>query len=302
MPGWIPGFVLIEETRRDKILVNTTSVALKQRLHKPRSGIGVFEGLSFCILAIFLMMALFPSLIAPYDPLEQNIANRLKYPSIQHYFGTDELGRDILSRCIYGTRTSVSTAIIAVVFSLFFGVSTGLFSGYLGGILDEFLSRANDLLISFPGIIIAMALIAITGQNPFAVAMVIGIVNMPVVFRVTRAVALKVRALPYVDAVRSAGASKLYIMFLTILPNCRSDIFVQALLIASRAIIVEASLSFLGLGVPPPAPSWGSMLSKGRNYLYQMFWYGVFPGLFILVLVLSLQFISRYLQRIITVK
>ena len=254
------------------------------------------------MLVIFLMMALFPSLIAPYDPLEQNIANRLKYPSPQHYFGTDELGRDILSRCIYGARTSVSTAIIAVVFSLFFGVSTGLLSGYLGGILDEFLSRANDLLVSFPGIIIAMALIAITGQNPFAVAMVIGIVNMPVVFRVTRAVTLKVRTLPYVDAVRSAGASPLYIMFLTILPNCRSEIFVQALLIASRAIIVEASLSFLGLGVPPPAPSWGSMLSKGRNYLYQMFWYGVFPGLFILVLVLSLQFMSRYLQRVITVK
>ena len=271
-------------------------------MHKQRNRIGVFEGLSFCILVIFLMMALFPSFLAPYDPLEQNIVNRLKYPSAQHYFGTDELGRDILSRCIYGARTSVSTATIAVVFSLVIGVSTGLVSGYLGGILDELLSRANDLLISFPGIIIAMALIAITGQNPFAVAMVIGIVNMPVVFRVTRAVALKVRTLPYVDAVRSAGASPLYIMFLTILPNCKSEIFVQALLIASRAIIVEASLSFLGLGVPPPAPSWGSMLSKGRNYLYQMFWYGVFPGLFILVLVLSLQFISRYLQKVITVK
>jgi peptide/nickel transport system permease protein len=178
------------------------------------------------------------------------------------------------------------------------GVTTGLFSGYTGGRIDELFSRANDILLSFPGIIIAMALIAITGRNFVAVALVIGLVSAPPLFRVTRAVALKVRVLPYVDAVRSAGASKLYLMFVTVLPNCSTEIFIQALLIATRAIIVESSLSFLGLGIPPPAPSWGAMLSTGRSYLYQMFWYGVFPGIFIVLLVLSLQFVSRYVQRV----
>ena len=143
-----------------------------------------------------------------------------------------------------------------------------------------------------------MALIAVTGQNPISVALVIGLVDTPIIFRVTRAVTLQVKVLPYVDAVKSAGASKYYIMFKTVLPNCSTEIFVQALLIATRAIIIESSLSFLGLGIPPPSPSWGSMLSIGRSYLYRMVWYGIMPGIFIMMLVISLQFVSKYIQRI----
>ena len=256
-----------------------------------------FELFSFFILVLYLMISLAPGLFVSKDPLAQNVMERLAYPSIQNLFGTDELGRDIFARCMYATRISVVTAAIAVMVSLLIGVYAGLASGYVGGRFDEVLSRANDLLVSFPGIIIAMALIAVTGQNMMAVALVIGIVNTPDVFRVTRTTAFRVRDLPYVDAVRSAGAGNLYIMFRTILPNCGSEIFVQALMIASRAIIIEASLSFLGLGTPPPSPTWGSMLSTSRSYLYQNPLYGAFPGLFIVFLVLSIQFTARYVQR-----
>ena len=278
--------------------VAASSLKRGEKSTRRRDRVRIPEIIGFVVLFLYLLMTMAPGLLSTHDPLEQSIPDRFQYPSEKHWFGTDELGRDLYSRCIYGARTSVATAFIAVMFSLILGVITGLFSGYTGGRVDELLARANDILLSFPGIIIAMALIALTGRKPIAVALVIGLVNTPSIFRVTRAVALQVRVLPYVDAVRSAGASRLYIMFKTVLPNCTTEIFVQALLIATRAIIVEASLSFLGLGIPPPAPSWGAMLNTGRSYLYQMFWYGIIPGVFIMMLVLSLQFVSRYLKRV----
>ncbi len=255
------------------------------------------EWIGFLVLLAYLLMTLIPGALATHDPIEQDIINRLAFPSAEHWFGTDELGRDLFSRCIHGARTSIRTAAIAVLFSMVVGATGGLFSGYVGGRLDELLARANDILVSFPGIIIAMALIAVTGRNPIALALVIGLVNTPAIFRVTRAVALQVRVLPYVDAARSAGASNLYVMFRTVLPNCTTEVFIQALLIATRAIITESSLSFLGLGIPPPAPSWGAMLNTGRSYLKRMVWYGVIPGLFLMGLILALQFVSRYLRR-----
>lgn len=269
---------------------------------KKRRGMGLAEWVSLGLLVLYLVLALFPNQIAPYDPIEQNISNRLQYPSAEHWFGTDELGRDIFSRIIFGTRVSLGTAVVAVLVSLIFGVPVGLVSGYVGGHLDEVLSRATDILLAFPAILVAMTIIAITGQNPIVVAGVIGIVAIPAFVRITRAIALKLRGLPYVDAVRSAGASNLYIMFFTILPNTVNEIYIQALLIASRAIIIEAGLSFLGLGIPPPAPSWGSMLNQGRNFLHQMPWYGVFPGIFIVALVLSFQLLSNSMQRTLKVK
>lgn len=272
---------------------------MRLRLFSGEDRIGVLEVVGALVLLAFLAMAIVPGQIAPYDPLQQDIPNRLEMPTWEHLFGTDEAGRDIFSRSVYGARTSLTVALIAVITSVVVGVSLGLFSGYNGGWMDRVLGRANDLLVSFPGLIIAMALIAVIGQNFVAIGFVVGLVRIPQMFRVTRAIALKVKNLPYVDAVRSSGASSWYIMFRTILPNCSSEIFVQALLVASRAIVVEASLSFLGLGVPPPAPSWGAMLATGRNYLYQMVWYGIFPGLFIVLLVLSIQYVSRYLQRVV---
>ncbi|MBV7332720.1 ABC transporter permease [Chloroflexi bacterium TSY] len=267
------------------------------QIREKGGGLGVSGWLSVSLLTIFLLLALLPEQIAPYDPVEQDVPNRLQYPSVEHLFGTDELGRDIFSRVVHGAKTSLTTAIIAVLVSLLLGVPIGLVSGYAGGRVDEILSRATDILLAFPGILVAMTIIAITGRNPIMVATAIGIVATPAFVRVTRAIALTIKAHPYVDAVRSAGASDFYIMFLTILPNAFNEIYVQALLIASRAIIIAASLSFLGLGIPPPAPSWGGMLNQSRNYLHQMPWYGVFPGLFIALLVLAFQLLSNSLQQ-----
>ena len=269
---------------------------------KRASILGLAGWVSLGLLVVFLVLAIIPDRIAPFDPIEQDIPNRLQYPSAEHLFGTDEFGRDIFSRVVHGARNSLATAVIAVLVSLLVGVPVGLVSGYMGGRVDEVLSRATDILLAFPGILIAMTIIAITGRNPIMVAVAIGIVATPAFVRVTRAIALKIRGLPYVDAVRSAGASDFYIMFSTILPNSFNEIYIQALLIASRAIIIAAALSFLGLGIPPPAPSWGGMLNQSRNYLHQMPWYGVFPGVFIVLLVLALQLLSNSLQKAFKVK
>lgn len=255
-----------------------------------------FNIIGILILIVYVFIAVFPHLFTVHDPLEQNIANRLASPSSENIFGTDELGRDILSRCIYGTKSSLIVAVIAVIISTTLGVLFGLVSGYSRGLLDSFLSRTFDILVSFPAIIIALTMITIVGQNVLAVAFVIGIVNIPSFFRVTRAITMKVNNLAYVDAVRTFGSSKAYLLFRTILPNCYSEILVQILMVGSRAIIVEASLSFLGLGMPPPAPSWGGMLSLGRNYMYQNVWYSIVPGLFIVLLVLSIQFTANYIK------
>jgi ABC-type dipeptide/oligopeptide/nickel transport system permease subunit len=252
---------------------------------------------SVAVLGVFVVLALLPGVVARADPLAQDIQGRLRHPSPAHWFGTDELGRDLFSRIVHGARISLGTALIAVALSLAAGVPLGLASGVLGGALDELISRATDIVLALPAILVAMTIIAIAGRNPLMVAVVIGIVYTPALIRITRAVSLKIRDLPYVAAVRTAGASTVYVMFRTILPNSINEIFVQSLLTASQAIVIEASLSFLGLGLAPPAPSWGAMLQVGRSYLHAMPWYGVFPGLCIVGLVLSLQMLAGDVRR-----
>ncbi len=255
-----------------------------------------FELAGLVVLAFYVLIAIVPGAFTNQDPLDQNISSRLASPGNEHIFGTDELGRDIYTRCIYGARSSLLVAVMAVLISTTIGVALGLVSGYSEGAVDNFLSRANEILISFPAIIIALGLVTVVGQNVLAIAFVIGLVNTPSFFRVTRAITMQVKNLAYVDAVKTFGASTRYLLVKTILPNSYNEILVQVLLIASRAVIVEASLSFLGLGVPPPAPSWGGMLRVGRNFMYQNVWYSIFPGVFIVLLVLAIQFTARYVR------
>jgi peptide/nickel transport system permease protein len=264
---------------------------------EPSAPVPPGRAVSLATLVVFVLLAAVPGLIAHADPLAQDIPNRLQAPSRAHLFGTDELGRDLFSRIVHGARISLGTASIAVLLSLAVGVPLGLASGHLGGLFDEVVSRGTDVILALPAILVAMTIIAITGRNPFMVAVVIGIVYTPALIRITRAVALRIRNLPYVAAVRAAGASSGYIMYRTILPNSVNEIFVQTLLIGSHAIVIEASLSFLGLGLAPPAPSWGAMLQIGRSYLHAMPWYGIFPGLCIVALVLSLQLIAGDVRR-----
>lgn len=256
-----------------------------------------FEFFGVAILAFYIAIAVVPGVFTTQDPLDQEISVRLATPGSEHIFGTDELGRDLFARCVYGAKSTLLVAFMAVVISTTIGVVLGLISGYSEGVVDNFLSRANEILISFPAIIIALGLVSVVGQNILAIALVIGFVNTPSFFRVTRAITLQVKNLAYVDAVKTFGASTPYLLVKTILPNSYNEILVQVLLIASRAIIVEASLSFLGLGVPPPAPSWGGMLSVGRNFMYQNPWYSIFPGLFIVLLVLAIQLTARFVKR-----
>jgi ABC-type dipeptide/oligopeptide/nickel transport system permease subunit len=245
------------------------------------------------LLGIFIIAALFPDFVGRVDPLKQTIGDRLTGPSWDHWFGTDELGRDIYSRVVHGTRTSLTVSLVAVLVSLVLGVPLGLLGGYAGGWSDDLISRAMDLLVALPGILVAMTLIAVLGRSPTMVAVVLGLVSTPVVMRITRAVVLQAKNLPYVMAVRSAGATPSYIATRTILPNASADLFTQSLLTAAHAVVVEAGLSFLGLGMPPPNPSWGTMLQTSARYTHQAWWYGVFPGLTLVLLILSFQLLAR---------
>lgn len=255
-----------------------------------RSSVAAF---GVVMLGFFVIAGLFPDLIARIDPLEQAVVDRLSPPSAAHWFGTDEVGRDLFSRVVHGTRTSLTVSLVAVVVSLVLGVPFGLLGGYAGGWSDDLISRAMDLLVALPGILVAMTLIAILGRSPTMVAVVLGLVSTPVVMRITRAVVLQTKQLPYVLAVRSAGASSSYIAIRTILPNAYSDLFTQSLLTAAHAVVVEAGLSFLGLGLPPPNPSWGAMLQTSARFTGQAWWYGVFPGVALLLLILSFQLIAK---------
>jgi len=243
-----------------------------------------------------ILLAVAAPLVAPYSPTAI-AADAFAHPSAAHLFGTDQLGRDILSRVIYGTRLSLGTAGFAVLTSGLVGIVLGLFAGYFGGWLDSVVMRAMDIVFAFPAILLAMGLVAIMGAGAASGAIAIAVVGVPAFARLARAGMLVEREKPYVEAVRALGASDLRIIFGAVLPNTIGPLIVQAGIGATLAVLLQASLSFLGLGPPPPAPSWGEMLSQSRSVLYQAPWYGVFPGLALTAVVLALNAIADGLQR-----
>jgi len=254
--------------------------------------------LSFLFLGVVTLLAVFADLL-PMDPLKQDIMRSLEGPSRDYWFGTDELGRDILSRVVYGARTSLITAAGAVTIAALIGVPIGLIGGFYGGWRDAVLMRMVDVLMALPAILFAMALIAVFGRSQGAALLAVGITGVPGFARIVRAQVLSLRKRDYVVAVEAFGGSSGYNMFRTILPNSWSPILVQIVVLSSVAILLEAALAFLGVGVPPPTPSWGEMLRTGKQYLHEAPYYAVLPGVVLTLAILSFDTIGRGLSRLI---
>lgn len=255
--------------------------------------------LSLLFLGVIAVVAVVPSLFDVPNPLATSPESAFVAPSLHHLFGTDELGRDLFGRVIYGARVSLGTAMAVVVCSMAIGIPMGLLAGYAEGVIDTLMMRLVDVVLAFPAILLAMGLIAVLGQGMLNGAIAVAVVAIPGFARLTRASVLAQKEREYVLAARAMGAGHRRIMFRTVLPNCLGPLIVQAAFVATWAILLEASLSFLGLGVKPPTPSWGQMLSAGKDYLYQAPWYGLYPGLALTLTVLSLNALGDTAQQII---
>ena len=240
-----------------------------------------FSGFVLCIMVVLL--GLFGPVLSRYTPFEQDIRARMEGPSAEHYLGTDKFGRDLFTRITYGYRISLTIAISAVAFALAVGGSLGLIAAYSGGWIDRVLMRFMDVLLAFPIVLLAIAILAVLGPGTFNTAFALGVVYMPIFARLARGPALTVLSWDYVSASRALGASGARIIFRHVAPNIMAPITVQATLSLSTAILVEAALSFLGLGTQPPTPSLGLMLSEGQDYMLLSAWTSVFSGLAILL-------------------
>ncbi|MEJ5228987.1 MAG: nickel transporter permease [Pseudothermotoga sp.] len=241
---------------------------------------------TFIVLG-FILLAIFAPLLSPYDPIKTNLPERLRPPSREHLFGTDQFGRDILSRVIYGARIEVWIIFLVTVISGAIGIAVGITAGYFGGLIDEILMRITDIFLAFPRLILAMALSAMLGRGLTNAILAISLVEWTVIARLARAEAMKVKSQPYIEAIRAVGASNFRILFLHVLPMCLSPVLVQLTLRMGTIILTAAGLGFLGLGAQPPTPEWGAIVSDGRSYLVQQWWISTFPGLFIAVVVLG---------------
>jgi len=248
------------------------------------------------ILIIFVLIAILATWLAPCDPNEQDLSFVLIPPSLKYPLGTDEFGRDILSRIIYGTRPTLVVALTATLIGLVVGGGFGLISGYYGGKIDTLIMRSLDVLLAFPGILLALAIISATGPGMIGVIVATSIYSIPQLARVTRGSVLGVKENDYIMAARATGERTWSIILLYILPNIIMSIFALTLVRMGVVIIIAASLSFLGVGIQPPTAEWGVMLSQGRNYIRVAPFLPIFPGLAIIILVLSLNLLGDGLR------
>ncbi len=249
-----------------------------------------------CIILFFLAAALVGPTLAPYDPLRAALQDRLEPPSPQHWLGADALGRDVLSRLLHGSRVSMATGIIVGLVALFIGVPIGVIAGYSGGRMDDVLMRAMDVLLAFPGVLLAIGIIGVLGPGLFNVMIAVGIVAVPSFARVARAATLRTKNLLFVEAARAIGASTARIVNRHVLPNVVSPLVVLFSLRVATAILTASSLGFLGLGAQPPQPEWGAMLSDGRTYLRTAPHVATIPGLTIMLLVLGFNLLGDGLR------
>ena len=252
--------------------------------------------LGLAVVLTFVLLAVFAPWIAPMDPIATSWSAIRKAPSAAHWFGTDDIGRDVLSRVIWGTRASLLAGVVSVSISLSLGVPIGLAAGFLGGWTDSLISRITDAFLACPFLILAIALAAFLGPSLTNAMIAIGVSATPVFVRLTRAQVINIRVEDYVEAARAVGNPPLRIALRHVMPNIAAPLIVQATLAIAAAVIAEASLSFLGLGQQPPAPSWGSMLNTAKNYVDNAPWMAVWPGLSIFLLVLAFNLVGDGLR------
>jgi peptide/nickel transport system permease protein len=281
-------------TRADLLSAPNGDTPAKRALRRLVRRRGAILGMG--IVLLFVTVALLAPWIAPYDPLETGWGVIRKPPSAAHWFGTDELGRDVISRVIWGARASLLAGLISVCISMALGVPIGLLAGYAGGWTDGVISRLTDSMLALPFLILAIALAAFLGPSLMNAMIAIGVSATPVFIRLTRAQVLAVKVEDYVEAARAVGNPHWRIALRHVLPNVLPPLIVQATLAIAAAIIAEASLSFLGLGQQPPAPSWGSMLNTAKNYVDNAPWMAIWPGLSIFLLVLSFNLLGDGLR------
>ena len=248
------------------------------------------------VVLLFIAMALLAPYLSPYDPIEASWSAIRKAPTGAHWFGTDELGRDVLARVIWGARASLLAGVVSVAISLILGVTIGMTAGFLGGLVDSLISRATDAFLACPFLILAIALAAFLGPSLSNAMIAIGVSASPIFVRLTRAQVLQVKVEDYVEAARAVGCHPLRIAISHILPNVTAPLILQASLAIASAVIAEASLSFLGLGQQPPDPSWGSMLNTAKNFMDTAPWMAIWPGVAIFSLVLSFNLLGDGLR------
>jgi len=263
---------------------------LRRLLRRPPAIIGAL------VVLLFVLLAVLAPWLAPYDPAQPDFTAVRQAPSAAYRFGTDEIGRDVLSRTIYGARASLLAGVISVAIASGIGVPLGLLSGHYRGALDEVIMRVTDALLAFPFLILAIAMAAALGPSLTNAMIAIGIATTPTFIRLTRAQVLAIGAEEYVQAARALGASDARIIAKHLLPNSFTPLLVQASLTIAQAIIAESALSFLGLGVQPPTPSWGGMLNTAKNFLVQAPWMAIYPGLSIFFTVLAFNLLGDGLR------
>jgi len=251
------------------------------------------------VMAIIIVcLAILAPWISPYDPIDQNVKLQYSAPSLAHLCGTDGYGRDEFSRILWGARVSLVVGIASVLFSMVFGIPLGVIAGYKGGRADSVVSRFNDIFMSFPIVIFGLLILAIMGPGLVKIIIAIGVALTPRIARLARGSTLSLKEMPYIEAAKAVGQSDTKIIILHVLPNIFGDILVMGALWIATAIIVEASLSFIGLGVRPPTPSWGSMIRAGLDQLTNAPWLSMFPGLAIFLTVFSFNLIADGLRDI----
>ena len=262
-----------------------------KRLKRRRGAIG-----GLAVVLLFIAIAVFAPWIAPHDPIETSWSAIRQAPSAAHWFGTDDIGRDVLSRVVWGTRASLLAGVVSVSISLLLGIPIGLAAGFLGGFVDGLISRIVDAFLACPFLILAIALAAFLGPSLTNAMIAIGVSATPIFVRLTRAQVIDIKVEDYIEAARAVGNPPWRVAFRHVLPNIAAPLIVQSTLAIAAAVIAEASLSFLGLGQQPPSPSWGSMLNTAKDFIDSAPWMAVWPGLSIFVLVLSFNLLGDGLR------